>query len=185
VPELLTVLVSVVGAAGAAAAVMTYFMSRGTLHEGKQRKATQELVHGEIEPLLMHGTSVDGQITTLAAQLSQLSADIAKLHDRQGAVIDRITVLETKMEVFWKNVALDVARVLHSPNPERAHVDELLEAFMEDNLSPAERHDLRRLLVEIRDYHHGDPSDFPIYPGDQVAAAILLQTMDLVQGGVR
>jgi hypothetical protein len=185
VTDLPAILGSAGGACGAAAAVMSYVLSRRSVDEGKQRRATQSLVHDEIEPLLLHRAETDGQVTALAAQLSQLSSDIAKLHDRQGAVLDRITVLETKMEVFWKNVALDVARVLHSPNPERAHVDELLEAFMNGNLSPGERHDLKRLLVEIRDYHHGDPSAFPIFPGDQVAAAILLQTMDLVHGGKR
>jgi hypothetical protein len=183
--DIATIVGVVGGALGGTGTLMAYLLTRGTVQQDKSTSAVKGLVHTEIEPLLLHRTSVDGQIAALAGQLGQLSADLAKMHDRQGTVLDRITVLETKIDVFWKNVALDVARVLHSPNPARAHIDELLEAFMDGHLEPAQRANLKTILTEIRDYHQGDPSAFPIYPGDQVAAAILLQTMDLASTGGR
>lgn len=183
--DVLTMLASGGGVAGAAAAVLTYVMNRGTLREGRELKAVQGLVRSEMEPLAEHRATSDVQLAQVTAQLTQVSAELGRLSDRQGKILDRLAVLETKIEVFWRNVAVDVARVLHSPNPARAHVDALLEQLIDGQLSSSQREELRELLTRIRDYHHGDPSEFPIYPGDQVAAAILLQTMDMSREGKR
>lgn len=119
--------------------------------------------------------------------ISEIKARVQQIDERGttglGKVADRVSVLETKMDVFWRNVGVELARVLHSPNPARAHVDALLEAWIENRITPDERDELKRLLEYIRDYHQGDESDFPVYAGDQVAAAILLQTMGFVGAG--
>lgn len=92
----------------------------------------------------------------------------------------RLTVIETKMDVFWRSVAVDAAKILHHPEPERAHIDALLDAFLDARMTQAEAEELRGYLQTIRDWEQGRPSDFPIYPGEQVAATILLHTMDHV-----
>lgn len=175
-----TILGGAGAAAGAAAAFFMYFADRGARGAARRNKAIEDLVHAGLEPLTLHDKEVAVKLAALAASITQISQDLAVVRERQEKIFDRTTVLETKMEVFWKNVALDVAKVLHSPNPAREHLDVLLEDLIAGRLAVGTRRDeLRRVLRYIRDYHYGDPSDFPIYPGDQVAAAILLQTMDL------
>jgi hypothetical protein len=175
-----TVLGASGAAAGAIAAIFMYLGERGARGAARRTKAIEDLVHAGLEPLTLRDKDVAATLTALAASISQLSQDVAKIRERLEVAVDRTTVLETKMEVFWRNVSLDVAKVLHSPNPARQHLDLLLEDLMNGGLDDArDRAELRGLLRTIRDYHHGDPSDFPIYPGDQVAAAILLHTMDL------
>lgn len=142
------------------------------------------MIHADNEPLTNRMLKIESELRSLTDGVHGLRTSVDQNTGRHQLLSDRIIALETKVDVFWKNVALDVARVLHSPNPARAHVDELLEAFMEGRISHTERDELKDLLVYIRDYHPGDPSDFPVYPGDQVAAAILLQTIDLVGGPV-
>ena len=92
----------------------------------------------------------------------------------------RLTIIETKMEVFWREVAGDLARVLHHPEPTRWRVDELLETLMNGTLTTAEATELKSYLYTIRDWEEGSPAPFKIFQGEQVAAAILLHTIEHV-----
>lgn len=95
----------------------------------------------------------------------------------------RLTVIETKMDVFWKGVALDAAKMLHHPEPSRYHVDELLDKFINGSLSDEESEELRGYLETIRDWEPGQAAPFRIFQGEQVAASILLHTMHHVTSG--
>lgn len=102
-------------------------------------------------------------------------------HKLMDEVIDplkeRVTIVETKMEVFWREIAGDMARVLHHPEPSRKRVDDLLDILMADTLTKDECKELSGYLEIIRDWEPGQPAPFKIFPGEQVAAAILLHTM--------
>lgn len=99
--------------------------------------------------------------------------------DSLGPLDKQISSLETKVELFWGSLATEMAKILHQPDPLRHHIDRLLESFMEGTLSNDERVELRKHLVYIRNWEQGQPSEYPIHPGEQVAAAILLKTMDI------
>jgi hypothetical protein len=90
----------------------------------------------------------------------------------------RLAQVETKVDLFKEQLALAMAQILHQPDPTRAEVDSLLESFMEGTISPDDLSELRRHLDQIRNWEPGQPSPYPIHPGEQVAAAILLNTMD-------
>lgn len=111
--------------------------------------------------------------------------------DAIGAAITRalqpllasLTGLETKMDIVWegqKQIALDAAKVLHHPEPERHEVDHLLDAFTNDTLTEEEEVQLRKALVAIRDWEPGRDVGFPVYQGEQMSAAILLRLMNSV-----
>lgn len=102
-----------------------------------------------------------------------------------SAVVDQQARMGVKVDMYWTSMealAMNAAKQIHQPDPARAHVDKLLEAFMEGTLTAEERIELRKILVTIRNYEPNGttPLDFPVHPGEQTAAAILLSTMDLV-----
>lgn len=95
-------------------------------------------------------------------------------------LLERMSSMESKMDFMWgtqKQLALDAAKILHQPDPRRAHVDRLLEAFMDDTLTSEEETELRKYLVTIRNWEPGMDVGFPVHPGEQTAAAILLRTL--------
>lgn len=102
------------------------------------------------------------------------------LRDALDPIGERLSTLETKMDLFWRSVAIDAAKILHHPEPSRFRVDELLDKFMAERISPAESTELRGYLEIIRDWEPGSPSPFKVFQGEQVAAAILLHTMEHV-----
>lgn len=72
---------------------------------------------------------------------------------------NRITALETKIEVFWKNVSYDAARVLHSPDPAHARMDELIERYLDGMLTAEEVLELKQRLKQKVDDHSRDKSE--------------------------
>lgn len=100
------------------------------------------------------------------------------------AVIETITKMGVKVDMYWstlETLAMNSAKGLHQPDPRRARVDYLLEAFMEGTLTADERLELKKVLVQIRNYEPGGPElSFPVYPGEHTLATILLSTMDMV-----
>lgn len=144
-----------------------------------------EAIRTQLSPVDTKQVQLGSQLEQLTNRAVQLETQLGKLTDRQGNVLDRLSILETKIEVFWRTVAMDAAKIIHSPDPRRSRVDYLLEQFTEGTLTTAEELELRKILVTIRDYEPGAPSVFPIHPGEQVAAAILLRTMEYVIGDTK
>lgn len=90
-----------------------------------------------------------------------------------GKVEDRVIVLETKTDVFWRNVSFDIARELHSPH--RPELDRLLEKYYSRDVGPermsqAEIRRMEFLLKWLIDSDH-EPK------GDKVMAIILLSIL--------
>lgn len=171
------------GLFGAYAGVMTYLDGRGMRKTNLRKQAIEAAVEDHLKPLAEINQRLENEVGSLSGDSRRVTETVDKNSRVLAGLSDRITVLETKMEIFWRNVGVELARVLHSPNPARAHVDELLEAWMDNHITADQRDELKTLLEYIRDYHPGDESDFPIFGGDQVAAAILLQTMSFVGAG--
>ena len=98
--------------------------------------------------------------------------------------IDTMTKMGVKVDMYWttlETLAINAAKNLHQPDPRRARVDHLLEAFMEGTLTAEERIDLKKILVQMRNYEPGKTTlDFPVIPGEPTMAAILLSTIDIV-----
>lgn len=114
------------------------------------------------------GVALAGLVFTLARARA---GDIAALHDRitrlATEMAGRAATLETKVDVFWRSVTLPAAALLHSPHPEHARRDELLEALMAGRLGVGEAAELARLVEEMR----ADPATSPV---EQLAAGSVL-----------
>jgi hypothetical protein len=55
---------------------------------------------------------------------------------------------------------------------------------MNGTLTPEEKTELRKTLISIRDWEPGGKEiGFPVYQGEQVAAALLLLTMEHAMSG--
>lgn len=91
-----------------------------------------------------------------------------ELRDGHGSLSMRVVTLETQIAVFWKGVTVDMGKFLHSPHPEHARMDYLLEKFEEETIELEEMKELvLRLKDRLRDPHSKTP--------DQLAAAWMLR----------
>lgn len=124
------------------------------------------------------------RITQMGDRLIRIEDMMKDFSTSQRASAEKISKMEVKVDMYWtsfEQAAIGAAKILHQPDPRRAHIDHLLEAFMEGTLTSDERIELKKILVQIRNFEPSQPPmDFPVYPGEQTAAAILLSTMDLV-----
>ena len=106
------------------------------------------------------------------------------VHEALEPVKHSITELTTKVEPLWQALvqgALHNAEVLHHPDPERAEIDALLDHFKENTLTGDEELQLRRYLVQIKNWEPGQDLGFPVYDSEPSAAANLLSMLDLVR----
>lgn len=86
---------------------------------------------------------------TLREEKQALKKDIDTLKDNHEELHGKIIELETKVSVFWKNVTYSAAMGLHSPHPQFADRDRLLEKYMDDTINDNELKELYIMLEEI------------------------------------
>jgi hypothetical protein len=84
---------------------------------------------------------------------------------------ERMAVMETKMEIFWRGVAYDNARILHTPHPENKRRDEILEKFVDQTITIDELKELVDLLHKIIENKN---REF----GERTAASNLLRAIE-------
>lgn len=172
-----TVLGSFGSLAAVVVAIVAFMHTRSQDDRAKADAHLQELIRGALDPLLTKITDQQQSIGYLTNRVAALEQG-AQQHDaRIGEILDRLARLETKIDVFWKSVAMDAAKIIHSPDPKRQHIDELLDAFMNGTITAPQAEELREILTKLRDWEPGTPIDFPVHQGEQVAAAMLLATM--------
>lgn len=86
-------------------------------------------------------------------------------------VMARLTAVETKVEIFWKNVSFDAAHILHSPDPAHRRMDELIEKFIDEKID-------REELAEFVDRLRKKRDDTELVKGERLAAAMLLRAVE-------
>lgn len=92
-----------------------------------------------------------------------------------ATLADRLARLETKVDLFWQGIATKLAGVLHSPHPEHARRDYLIESFMDGSITVEELVELVDALEKIKGDHEADT-------GAQVAAAVVLEFISMRYG---
>jgi hypothetical protein len=122
-----------------------------------EREAVRKLAQSAYDLATAQGTEVRGIRSEVAAQDS------------------RVAILESKMDVFWRNVAFDVSKILHSPHPGWENLDALLEKFQNHDLTAAEMADLE---TQLRDMVEGRWESAEVTRADQVAASLLLRAIE-------
>lgn len=177
---------SVAGVLGLGISYFAYRERRADRISTGEADRVKSIVHAETESITARQLELSAQLENIVTRQAQLIQDIRSQNDRIGTMLDRLAVLETKTEVFWRSVAMDAAKIIHSPDPRRKNIDELLDAFMNGRLTPEQEAELRNILEVMRDYEPGVTSlTFPVYPGEQIAAAILLRTLDVNKVGTK
>lgn len=161
-------------------------------YRDNHRTKSDESLHDVISQIARQANEpLKDQLSDHTLRLTQTGDRLNRIEDlMKGISTDQQRVTETlnkmgvKVDMYWttlESLAMNAAKGLHQPDPRRARVDHLLEAFTEGTLSAEERLELRKMLVKIRNYEPTGPAlDFPVHPGEQTFAAILLSTMDVV-----
>lgn len=159
--DVISVLSGLLGGAGAVAAVL-YAARRNKISDRSRETRAQ---------------------TELALTSKRISSDLDKntllvtaIRQDLTSVQERIAVIESKIDVFWKNVAYDVSQILHSPHQGWERLDSLLEQFRDRTITPD---GMEELLRNLRVMVAGEwqPS---VSRADQVAATLLLHAIEQV-----
>lgn len=93
-------------------------------------------------------TGIEEKVEALKEEVKELKDCIARDTDteRINQAFERLCVLETKNELFWKSVEDTVITTLHHPN--QFAKDSLLEKFQAKNITKEEINELKEMLVE-------------------------------------
>lgn len=71
------------------------------------------------------------------------------LEEAANLLTTRVSNLETKIEIFWRNVSFDAAKILHTPHPENSRRDFLIIRWENKNIGLVELHELISVFKEI------------------------------------
>lgn len=170
----LGVWISILSAAATALSLLVAFVafqySRRKTEETEQAGETRQLIAIETASLRTQVEKLDRSLADAVADVYRLANDAQESKVAASRLAERITVLETKVDVFWKKVAYDAASILHSPHtPE---LDRLLEAFQAGTLSPEDSAELIRRLEVIVSSREASSA------GARVAAMIILRVLE-------
>ncbi len=78
---------------------------------------------------------------------SDLKEKLTKLSDKVEIALNRLTVIETKAEIYFKGMSVSAAQALHSPHTKE--LDILLEKFQRDEIQNEK--DLQKLKGMLQD----------------------------------
>jgi hypothetical protein len=146
-------------------------------HKDKKQSADERIV-GHLAPLskeIEHLKRVQHDMPSVV--MERVEGAISKA---MAPVREDLSGINAKIEPLWAillNIAKDQADILHHPDPDRAELDQLLEHFKADILTPDEDLLLRRYLHKIKDWS-GEDIGFKVYPNEPTNAGILLRIME-------
>lgn len=145
-----------------------YARSRNTRDDAKAETRAAEEARAERE-------SVRNLAQSAHDMAAAAGAEARGVHSEVTAQDSRVSILESKMDVFWRNVAFDVSKILHSPHPGWESLDVLLEKFQGSDISVTEMADLE---TQLRDMVEGRWEPAEVTRADQVAASLLLRAIE-------
>jgi hypothetical protein len=158
-------------------------------------RAKDEVEEARVEEADRVQKALDARMHPMELRINTLEINDEHATDKLEASLSRalqplvvqIADLGGKMDVLWevqKQAALDAARILHHPEEARRMIDDLLDAFVEDTLTLEQEVQFRKYLVTIKNWNPGDDVGFPVYPGEQMAAAGLLRFLTYMKDPV-
>lgn len=144
-------------------------------------KVTQEPLKDQIA---INGSRLDQMRESVGRIETTLLNVDNNVHDTR----ERLASVESLQRQHIETITMSLMKLIHQPDPRRGRIDHLLELYMEGAISPEEVTDLKKILVSMRNVEPGENQveesirtlGFPVYPGEQTNAAILLGTMDFV-----
>lgn len=167
---MVTIITTAAAFIGACVGVSAYFWTRS---EAARQRRESDAKQDEIgQSALRIATETQAKVDR---EVPRLWNAIAEQQHHTG-------ILETKMEVFWRNMAVDVANVLHSPHEGWRGLDILLEKFRDETITDTEMSDLTAMLRMIVDGSFAEL--MTVSRADQVAASLLLRAIEVTRGTV-
>jgi len=165
-------------------AILQYRENHRTKVDSDLNKYIRDIAREIVEPVKDQVSSHEIRFSQDGDRLNRIEELLRVNSADLRAALETMTKMGVKVDMYWsslESMAMNSAKGLHQPDPRRERIDALLEDFMEGTLTEPERIELKKLLVQIRNYEPGGPDlPFPVYPGEHTLAAILLSTMDLV-----
>jgi hypothetical protein len=148
----------------------------------------KELARFEQEPLKDRIAVNGGRIDQMRDSVNRMEATLINVDHNVHDTRERLASVEALQRQHIEQLTMSLMKQLHQPDPRRARVDHLLEEYMEGTITDSEIIELKKYLVKMRNF---EPTEnqiedsarilgFPVFPGEQTNAAILLGTMDLV-----
>jgi hypothetical protein len=200
---MVTIVIAVLGLLCTVVSVYVAWAShRQTQADRVSEKTSREItdhIDDALHPVIERIILVEQQLSPASKDRDRLITK-AMINEALEPVNTYMTTMGVKVETLWNNLAASMAQILHQPDPARRMVDRLLESFMSGTLTNEERIELRKCLFAIKNWEPGSGEasveiapgnrvSFPVHNGEQVAAGILLLTMDEanlapVHGGV-
>jgi hypothetical protein len=145
-----------------------YARSRNARDDVKSETRAQSEAKAEREASHVLAQSAFDLATAVRSEVRGVRSEVT-------AQESRVSILESKMEVFWRNVAFDVSKILHSPHPGWESLDVLLEKFRDNDITATEMADLE---TQLRDMVEGRWTPAEVTRADQVAASLLLRAIE-------
>ncbi len=106
-------------------------------------------------PYLFSGAFLLLAILTFAyARKRDNKEEFTKLSDKVEIALNRLTVIETKAEIYFKGMSVSAAQALHSPHTKE--LDVLLEKFQRDEIQSEK--DIQNLKTMLQDVVETDPN---------------------------
>lgn len=174
----LSVLGTVLAGVGAVLVVL-YTRARNSRDDFKAEVIAREVLKAAVDAAQTLAQAASASVAALRSEVTGLVAgvrsEVTGLRSEVTAVESRTALLESKMEVFWRNVAFDVSKILHSPHPGWGDLDTLLEKFRDQAIDSGEMAALEDHLRAIVD-GRWEPSE--VSRADQVAASLLLRAIE-------
>ena len=161
--QIATVMVS---ALSAVVSISALLYARNRDHGKDSTELMRRIAADVMQPLVK---TVDDNAHAVSDINQRVAPVLEVTTNKLEAISNRVGVLETKIDVFWKNVAYDAARILHSPHtPE---FDALLDGFREGRLNTD---DTVRFVEELAKIA-GDRNQMN---GDRLAAATIIRVIE-------
>jgi hypothetical protein len=93
-------------------------------------------------------------INTAYARHKDVQGEFKHLAEKVEGLLTRLTVVETKAEIFFRGMSVSSAQALHSPHTKE--LDSLLEKFQRDEIQNEK--DLIRLKAMLQEVVNDDPN---------------------------
>lgn len=170
----LSVLGGVLAGVGAMFAVL-YARARDAREDLRKAVRSEEALKSAAEDAQRVAQAAVDAVTGLRGEVTGLRGEVRGSAAQVSAIDTRTSLLESKMEVFWRNVAFDVSKILHSPHPGWEGLDALLEKFRDQAITSPEMAVLEDHLRAIVD---GQWEQSEVSRADQVAASLLLRAIE-------
>lgn len=179
-----SIIITVVAVLSLAVAFHQYRLNHSDQVSAHLRATILSVVNEALQPIKDMLSLHTAQLTQHSDRDIRTEDSIKENSSRIRDLSEKITQQGVKVDMYWttlEQLAMNAAKGLHQPDPARAPLDALLESFIEGTLTASERIELKKYLVQIRNHEVNGPElDFPVQPGEQTFAAILLSIMDIV-----